>query len=546
VAVLVAGWYAGQVWVLDHSDRATVTASVAGVGQPLMPDEPIQVSASGTGVQLLDAQLFRADLGGGSNDTAEQPVATVLQPADAIGTWAIRAANGVALLQPDGAYRLVVHVAELRPSFPSPRTEQVEQQYRFATVESPHPDVPARPIEPRWAEPISFTWSEPMNTFVATVAPAAPLKTWIDRDDPRKTWVQVGDPDGGGLADGQEYQVNVSEAQGTDGISLQHPFSFGVNVPPRPLIVDPPTDPVILRDGDTFSLKTSIPVSTARARLSDDAPAEVSVGADSITVDMPDYQQGAEFDLDVLAATSSRGAPLVAPVTVHFVTPDALDPPTVTPDDGGRAIQPSAHPKITFDQPLANPDDALTTFEIEPPVDGQWQWSTPTTAEFVPSVRLPILSDVTVTVHGGPDGARTEDGGFLDGDTTSTFHTTDVKRIDVSLSHQTMTLYENGRAIRTIAVATGVAAAPTPTGTFAVQYKAQQMRFRGVNPDGSHYDIPDVHWVMPFWGDYTIHGAYWRPQFGVPGSDGCVSMSDADAKSVYIWADVGTPVTIHS
>ena len=56
----------------------------------------------------------------------------------------------------------------------------------------------------------------------------------------------------------------------------------------------------------------------------------------------------------------------------------------------------------------------------------------------------------------------------------------------------------------------------------------------------------DVHWVMPFWGDYTIHGAYWRPRFGVPGSDGCVSMSDADAKSLFDWADVGTPVVIHS
>src|SRR5207244_238793 len=83
-------------------------------------------------------------------------------------------------------------------------------------------------------------------------------------------------------------------------------------------------------------------------------------------------------------------------------------------------------------------------------------------------------------------------------------------------------------------------------GTFSVYMKAPQMRFRGVNPDGSHYDIPDVHWVMPFWGDYTIHGAYWRPRFGVPGSDGCVSMTDADAKLVYDWADVGTPVVIHS
>jgi lipoprotein-anchoring transpeptidase ErfK/SrfK len=51
---------------------------------------------------------------------------------------------------------------------------------------------------------------------------------------------------------------------------------------------------------------------------------------------------------------------------------------------------------------------------------------------------------------------------------------------------------------------------------------------------------------MPFWGDYTIHGAYWRGRFGAPGSDGCVSMTDADAKMLFDWADVGTPVIIHS
>ena len=161
-------------------------------------------------------------------------------------------------------------------------------------------------------------------------------------------------------------------------------------------------------------------------------------------------------------------------------------------------------------------------------------------------IDVAILTNLTLTVHGGPDGPRTVAGGYLEDDISTSFTTTDFKRMDVSLSHQTMTLYENDRPIRTIYVATGVAAAPTPTGTYYVQMKAPQMRFRGVNPDGSHYDIPDVHWVMPFWGDYTIHGAYWRPRFGVPGSDGCISMSDADAKSLFDWADVGTPVVIHS
>ena len=177
---------------------------------------------------------------------------------------------------------------------------------------------------------------------------------------------------------------------------------------------------------------------------------------------------------------------------------------------------------------------------------GDWVWVSPDEVHFVPAGRLPVLTDFRIAVKGGPDGPRTVDGGFLDQDlVAATFRTAHDKRIDVSLSQQRLQMIEDGQVLRTIATATGVAAAPTPVGNFLVQYKSPQMRFQGYNPDGSHYDIPDVHWVMPFSGDYTLHGAYWRPRFGVPGSDGCVSMTDAEAKILYDWADVGTPVNIH-
>jgi len=70
-------------------------------------------------------------------------------------------------------------------------------------------------------------------------------------------------------------------------------------------------------------------------------------------------------------------------------------------------------------------------------------------------------------------------------------------------------------------------------------------RFTGVNVSGSRYDIPDVHWVLAFSGDYTIHGAYWRSAFGTPGSNGCVSLTDEDAKSVFDWSPEGTRIHIH-
>ena len=544
--VAVGAWYTAQVIVLDHAASAAVDASVGQATSPLRPETPIQIMARGAGVDLASAQLFRADVSDDGTRSAEQPVPVRLEPTAQDGAWQVVSAGGASLLRPDGAYRLAVRVAAPRPALPMPRTDFLDKQYRFATVASPHARVPANAMQPRWAEPVSFRWSEPIQDVALNLQPAAPLRSWVDPADRTRTWVQLGGDGGAGLTDGQTYTVNVASAQATDGIALQQPVSFKVAVPTRPHLVDVPTEPVTLRYGDTFTLKSDRELASAQVSTTPDVPTQVDVGRDQIHLALPDFQQGAEFDLDVATAVSAQGAPLAQPVQVHFVTPPALDPPTFQPEDGSVGIQPSSHPSVTFAAPIAEKTAATSALRIDPPVAGHWQWSSAERAEFVPDTRLPILTRLTVTLRGGPDGPRTTDGGYLEEDQSTTFRTTDIKKIDVSLGRQLMTLYENNVPVRTINVATGVAAAPTPTGTFYVQYKSSQMRFQGYNPDGSHYDIPDVHWVLPFWGDYTIHGAYWRPRFGVPGSDGCVSMSDPDAKLVYDWADVGTPVVIHS
>jgi lipoprotein-anchoring transpeptidase ErfK/SrfK len=380
-----------------------------------------------------------------------------------------------------------------------------------------------------------------MQSVTATVEPQTSLTTWIDQSDPRKAWFQVGDDVGA-----QTFQIRVAQAQARTGIALQKPVIFKLQTPPKPRFVDPPQNPVTLKYGDSFTIKSSLELTGVQVTTSDPSLASVAIDKSAIRVTLPRYQQGAAFDVSVPSAASLQGAPLAEPLNLHFVTPPAMDVPSIAPDDGTVGVQPNAHPAIEFPEPVADQGVATQALQMDPQVAGRWQWTSPTRVEFVPDTRLPILSDITVSLRGGPDGPRNAAGGYLADDVSATFRTTDFKRMDVSLGRQTMTLFENDVAVRTIYVATGVAAAPTPTGTFYVQYKSPQMRFRGVNPDGSHYDIPDVHWVMPFWGDYTIHGAYWRPRFGVPGSDGCISMTDGDAKMLFDWADVGTPVVIHS
>jgi lipoprotein-anchoring transpeptidase ErfK/SrfK len=549
--VLLVAWFAAQVVVLEHSASVAVNASVARVTTPWRPDEAIQITVQGAGVQVEGAHLFRAEVAADGSRGSEQAVPVRLQPTGDAGSWQVISGDaGAPVLAADGAYRLVVRIAAPRPALPMPRTEIVDQQYRFTTIASPHADVPAGVLQPRWAEPVSFTWSTHMSAISATVEPAAPVRTWVDSRDPKRTWVQLGDDNDIGLTDGQTYIVRIADARASDGLTLQRPVSFSVAVPARPRFVDPPTAPVMLRYGDSLTLKSTMDMANVQVTTStsdQDVPAQVHVGRNDIRLALPEYRQGAQFDLNVLSATSILGAPLAQPLNVRVATPPAFDAPTLQPADGSIGIQPTAHPSIAFAEPVADPAAATRALQIDPLVAGHWTWTANNQkAEFVPHGQLPLLTSLTLSVRGGPDGPRTAAGGYLDGDVSASFTTTDFKRMDVSLSRQTMTLYEHDRPIRTIYVATGVAAAPTPTGKYYVQYKSAQMRFRGVNPDGTQYDIADVHWVMPFWGDYTIHGAYWRGRFGAPGSAGCVSMSDADAKSLFDWADVGTPIVIHS
>jgi hypothetical protein len=536
--LLVVAWYVTQVVVLEYTARAALSATVEGVSVPVRPETPLHITASGAGVELLDARLFRSEAG-----AIERAVPVRLEPTQPAGSWQVATLDGAPLLVPDGNYRLVVHAAAPRPALPLPRTDVVEQQHRFTTVASPRASIPSDVLQPRWGDAVSFTWSLPMQSVSAAVEPRADLRTWVDPADPTRTWVQLA-PES--VVDGQTYSLTFAEGRSVDGLSVRYPASFQLAVPPRPRFVEVPREPVTLRLGETYSLKSSIELAGAQVTTSGDLPTRVAVERDQIRLALPEFHQGAELDLRVHSAVSVMGAPMQELVRVRVVTPPPLAAPEVAPSDGAARVQPSTHPSITFAEPVADRDAVVRSISMDPAVPGTWQWPAPDRVEFVPEGRLPILTSFDVTLRGGPDGPRAASGGYLDGDLSWSFKTTDFKRIDVSLGRQVMTLFEDEVPIRTIVVATGVPGAQTPTGNYEVQYKMPRAHFRGVNPSGQRYDIPDVNWVMAFFGDYTIHGAHWRTRFGIPGSAGCVSMTDADAKIVYDWADEGTPISIHS
>jgi peptidoglycan hydrolase-like protein with peptidoglycan-binding domain len=112
-------------------------------------------------------------------------------------------------------------------------------------------------------------------------------------------------------------------------------------------------------------------------------------------------------------------------------------------------------------------------------------------------------------------------------------------------SPETESVWHNGKTVVSGPVNTGVAAAPTATGVFAVFEHLTVTTMTGTNPDGSHYDDPGIPWVSYFNGGDALHG-FIRASYGFPQSDGCVEMPYAEAQQVWPYTPIGTIVNVHA
>lgn len=112
--------------------------------------------------------------------------------------------------------------------------------------------------------------------------------------------------------------------------------------------------------------------------------------------------------------------------------------------------------------------------------------------------------------------------------------------IEVNLTNQTLTAWQGDVAVLHTKITAGAKQWPTVTGRFKIlrKYQSQTM-------SGPGYSIPNVPWVMYFHGGYAIHGAYWRTEFGEPGSHGCVNVRVDEAELLYNWAPMETEVYVH-
>jgi hypothetical protein len=113
----------------------------------------------------------------------------------------------------------------------------------------------------------------------------------------------------------------------------------------------------------------------------------------------------------------------------------------------------------------------------------------------------------------------------------------------VDKASQHLTLWHSGRTVLTTAVNTGIASAPTASGTFPVFEHIRVGTMSGTNPDGSHYNDPGIQFISYFNGGDALH-AFTRAQYGFPQSLGCVEMALGPAGQVWPYTPIGTLVHV--
>jgi lipoprotein-anchoring transpeptidase ErfK/SrfK len=113
-----------------------------------------------------------------------------------------------------------------------------------------------------------------------------------------------------------------------------------------------------------------------------------------------------------------------------------------------------------------------------------------------------------------------------------------LKYIRVDTLTQTVAAFEAEKPLLLARCSSGGKGTRTPPGEFRTFHKGSTIHMAndGEAGAGGGYDLPGVPWVSFFTGTgIAFHGTYWHNNYGRPLSHGCVNLSPADAKFIYLW-----------
>lgn len=542
-AATVVAIAAAAFWIV--ATMVPATPAIRDGEADLAPQTPLTFSVWNLGGGVRQATLSEAiyDIDGKPGPAHEIPVQLVpvvggSQPA-LWSEYRIERADGGPLLGFDGLYKLTLNATSAAGGLVGKGTDS--HSYTFTTLASPRLRLPQGVVPLDYQKPVEMHWNHPIESFKVETVPAVEVRTWIDPNRKDVSYVDLV-----GAKPGTQYEVKAVQAKALNGGELVAPASLNVLTAAPPEVF---LDKVKFEDGYRIVIPWDRPIKSLDYEISPSVQSTVQVGGSDPSVGyilLQNPKQGQEYAIKIKGALASTGFPLSGTRDLKVATPKPLKIDKFEPADQPKYGVPlDAGIDITFSEPVKDRTLVEKSIKIDPAVPGSFVWKAPNMVEFAPKGNLPGGTDFTVSVQGGRSGPFGADGGYLDDTAKLAFWTALDEEIEVNLTDQSLTLWEGGHPAWSTLVSTGVTGAETPTGLYKVEYKMDATRMVGTNPSGHHYDLPGVPWVMPFMGDYTLHGAYWRDTYGVPQSNGCVSMPVPAAKYLYDRTPVGTTIRIH-
>jgi len=256
------------------------------------------------------------------------------------------------------------------------------------------------------------------------------------------------------------------------------------------------------------------------------------------------------------------------PIDLSFSVVDSPKVVSITPVSGSPAVKIDSKIEVAFDRSTRGYDvnfEVIPACDCEPNYDSERKIVT-----LVPKDKLSWATDYAISVSESVAGAadnekklpeifranfKTESEPVVVPDPAPNAvvsnevieaKITEGKYIDINLSKQNLSMFENGVRLGTYKVSSGKRGMATPTGTFKVLSKSGRAYSKKYNL------------YMPYWMQFTGagHGIHELPEWksgykeganhlGIPVSHGCVRLGIGPAKAVYDWSGVGTPIVIH-
>jgi peptidoglycan hydrolase-like protein with peptidoglycan-binding domain len=213
-------------------------------------------------------------------------------------------------------------------------------------------------------------------------------------------------------------------------------------------------------------------------------------------------------------------------------------PVNFTPSTGTSDIAPTP---AAEEAAIVNPPQGTFSWRYpDTPAQLQALWSPTSYSELTKGAVMAFEEDQGLPTDGiaGPDVWKALINAAVKGQ-KSTFGYTFVMVSETS--PEMIHVWHNGKIVVHGLVNTGIAAAPTALGTYAVYEHIPVGTMSGKNPDGTPYHDPGIPDISYFNGGDALHG-FIRASYGFPQSLGCVEMPYSEAGDVYPYTPIGTIV----